>query len=58
MKRKVQAALKADKTGLTAKVGESIVSELSAGNVQEAFHHLKLKGWYRTASETQAKPCH
>jgi hypothetical protein len=58
MKRKVQAALKADKTGLTAEVGESIVSELSAGNVQEAFCHLKLKGWYRTASETQAKPCH
>jgi hypothetical protein len=50
MKREVQAALKADKSRLTAKVGESIVSELSKGNVQEAFRHLK--GWYRTASET------
>ncbi len=26
------------------------------GNVQEAFCHLK--GWYRAASETQAKPCY
>ena len=37
-------------------MGESILLELSTGNVQEAFHHLK--GWYRTALETQAKPCH
>jgi hypothetical protein len=56
MKREVQAALKADKSRLTAEAGESIVSELSQGNVQEAFQHLK--GWYRTASETQARPCH
>ncbi len=56
MKREVQAALKADKSRLTAEVGESIVSELSQGNVQEAFRHLK--GWYRAASETQARPCH
>ena len=56
MKREVQAALKADMSRLTAKVGESIVSELSQGNVQEAFRHLK--GWYRATSETQAKPCH
>ena len=56
MKRKVQMALKVDKSWLTAKVGESIVLELSKGNVQEAFRHLK--GWYWTASETQARPCH
>ena len=56
MKHEVQAALKVDKSRLTAKVGESIVSELSQGNVQEAFRHLK--GWYRAASETQARPCH
>ncbi len=56
MKREVKAALKADKTQLTAEVGENIVSELSSGNVQEAFRHLK--GWYRNTSETQAKPCH
>ena len=56
MKREVRAALKADKTRLTAEVGESIVSELSSGNVHEAFRHLK--GWYRSASETQARPCH
>ena len=56
MKRKVQAELKANKSWLTAKVGESIVSELSKGNVKEAFRHLK--GWYRTALETQSRPCH
>jgi len=56
MKREVQAALKADKTRLTAEVGETIVLELSSGNVQEAFRHLK--GWYRSTSETQARPCH
>ncbi len=41
---------------LTAKVGERILSELWEGKVQEAFRHLK--GWYRNALETQAKPCH
>jgi len=56
MKREVQAALKADESRSTAEVGENIVSELSSGNVQEVFRHLK--GWYRNASETQARPCH
>jgi len=56
MKREVHAALKEDKWRLTAEVGENIVSELGKGNVQEAFQHLK--GWYRTASEAQARPCH
>ena len=37
MKQEVQAALKANKTSLTAEVGEKIVSELSSGNVQEVF---------------------
>ena len=56
MKREVHAALKEDKRRLTADVGENTVSELGKGNVQEAFRHLK--GWYRTASEAQARPCH
>ncbi len=56
MKREVNAALKADKSRLTAQVEEDIMSELGKGNVQEAFRHLKC--WYRTASEAQAKPCH
>jgi hypothetical protein len=56
MKREVHAALKEYKRRLTAQVGENIVSELGKGNVQEAFRHLK--GWYRTASEAQARPCH
>ncbi len=38
-----------------AQVGNWIVAKLAEGNVQEAFHHLK--GWYQTATETQAKPC-
>ncbi len=52
----MNATLKADKSKLTAQVGEDIVSELGKGNVQEAFRHLK--GWYRTAAEAQARPCH
>ncbi len=56
MKREVHTALKEDKWRLTVEVGENIVSELGKGNVQEAFRHLK--GWYRTASEAQARPCH
>jgi hypothetical protein len=56
MQREVKAALKANKSRLTAEVGERIMSELGEGNVEEAFRHLK--GWYRNASETQAKPCH
>jgi hypothetical protein len=56
MKREIHAALKEDKRRLTVEVGEKIVAELGEGNVQEAFRHLK--GWYRKAAETQAKPCH
>jgi hypothetical protein len=55
MKRKIKAAIKADKQKLTAKVGDSIVAELAKGDVQEAFQHLK--GCYRKAVETQARPC-
>jgi hypothetical protein len=36
MKRKVQAALKADKSRLTAKVGANIVSELNQGHVRDS----------------------
>ena len=55
MQRAINAALKRDRTARTAQVGESIVAELAEGNVHEAFRHLK--GWYREASETQARPC-
>jgi hypothetical protein len=54
MQRAIHAALKRDRAGRTAQVGELIVTELAEGNVHEAFWHLK--GWYRTASKTQAKP--
>ena len=55
MKREIKAAIKADKQKLTAKVGNLIVVELAKGDVKEAFRHLK--GWYRKATETQARPC-
>jgi hypothetical protein len=51
----IYAALKVDHTARMVQVGESIVTNLAKGNVHEAFHHLK--GWYRAAMETQARPC-
>ncbi len=56
MKCKIGAAIKADKHKLSTNVGDSIVAELAKGDVEEAFRHLK--GWYRNAAETQARPCH
>jgi hypothetical protein len=55
MKRKIKAAIKADKRKLTAKVGNSIVVELAKRDVKEAFWHLKR--WYQKAVEMQARPC-
>ncbi len=55
MQRAIHAALKRDRSARTAQVGELIVAELAEGKVHEAFRHLK--GWYREASETQARPC-
>ena len=55
MKQEISGGIKADKRRLTAKVGERIAAELEAGDVQEAFCHLK--GWYCVASETQLAPC-
>ena len=43
MKREIEAAIKAGKRKLTAKVGDSIVSEVAKGDIKEAFRHLK--GW-------------
>jgi hypothetical protein len=51
----VGASLRKDQADCTSHVGMLIESELAGGNVQEAFHHLK--GWYRAASDMQAKPC-
>ena len=51
----IHSVLKLDQAAQTAQAGNSIVAELAKGNVQEAFRHLK--GWYQTATETQAKPC-
>ena len=45
-----------DRTNRAAMVGSMIEAEIAGGNVQEAFRHLK--GWYRAATEMQAKPCY
>jgi hypothetical protein len=55
MKRQIGALLCKDRADRTEWVGTLIESKLMGGNVEEAFRHLK--GWYRAASETQAKPC-
>ena len=55
MQRTIHAALKKDHAARTAQVGESIIAELVKGNVHEAFRHLK--GWYRSATEMQTRPC-
>jgi hypothetical protein len=52
--RQIGAALCNNWRDQTACVGESIVTKLAGGNVQEAFRHLK--GWYRAALEMQSKP--
>jgi hypothetical protein len=56
MDRQIGVSLQKDWTDRTAKVGAAVEAELARGNVQEAFCHLK--GWYRAATEMQAKPCY
>ena len=55
MQWEVQKALCADREARIKQVGKTISHELAGGNVQEAFRHLK--GWYRSATDTQARPC-
>jgi hypothetical protein len=56
LSRRIHASLAQDRVDRVANVGSTIEAELAGGNVQEAFRHLK--GWYRTATDTQAKPCY
>jgi hypothetical protein len=44
-------SLQKDWTDRTAMVGAAVEAELTRGNVQEAFCHLK--GWYRAATESR-----
>jgi hypothetical protein len=53
--RQIGISLCKDRAERTSRVGAAIESELGMGNVHEAFCHLK--GWYRAATDTQAKPC-
>ncbi len=52
----IGVSLHKDQADRTSHVGTMIESELTGGNVQDAFCHLK--GWYRAASKMQAKPCY
>jgi hypothetical protein len=56
LQRQISALICRDRADCTERVGTLIETKLRGGNVQEAFRHLK--GWYRAASETQAKPCY
>ena len=55
MQREIQKCLRANRDARTKVVGETISTELAGGNIQEAFCHLKE--WYRSATNTQARPC-
>ncbi len=55
MQREIQKCLCANRDARTKVVGETISTELARGNVQEAFR--RLKGWYWSATDTQARPC-
>ncbi len=56
LNRQIGVSLQKDRTNRTARVGAAVEAELTGGGVQEAFCHLK--GWYRAATEMQAKPCY
>ncbi len=56
LNHQIGVSLQKDQTNRTATVGAAVDAELSGGDVQEAFRHLK--GWFRAATETQAKPCY
>jgi hypothetical protein len=53
--RRIRAHLSLDRRARTASTAAAMEAELTKGNMQEAFRHLK--GWYRAASETAARPC-
>ena len=55
MRRAIWHSLQKDRTTRTKRVGETIEAELKGGDVQEAYRHLK--GWYRAATEVEARPC-
>jgi hypothetical protein len=54
--RQIGASLRKDQADWTSRTGTMIKSELTGGNVQEAFCHLK--GWYWVVPEMQVKPCY
>jgi hypothetical protein len=55
MQRQIWDLLKIDCAARTAQVHAAIKTELSGGDVQEAFRYLK--GWYQNASESMVRPC-
>jgi hypothetical protein len=51
----IGASLRKDQADWMSRIGTMIKSELTGGNVQEAFCHLKK--WYQAVSDMKAKPC-
>jgi hypothetical protein len=56
LNRQIGISLQKDRTDQTTAVGATVEVKLAGGNIQEAFRHLE--GWYRAATEMQAKPCY
>jgi hypothetical protein len=54
-KRLIWASLHNDRVACTKGIGNAIEVELAKGDVHEALR--LLKGWYRAALETVARPC-
>ncbi len=54
-KHLIWASLRNNRVARMKGVSDMIEAELAKGDVQEAF--CLLKGWYRAASETVARPC-
>ena len=55
MKRDIWNSLKDNRIARTKRASQSIEAKLRGGDVQEAFR--LLKGWYRAATEVEARPC-
>ena len=55
LRQQIRVSLKVDRRERTRKVGETAVSHLKNGNLQEVW--CTIQGWYRAASDRAPKPC-
>ena len=56
LRQQINQSLKRNRLARAELAGDNITAESAGGNVKEAYRHLK--GWYRSASETAARPCY